>query len=115
MAREITSVRVEHAEDTYQRHRGELTRLIEEYKTADSAEKAQLRKDIDELKEQVAADKEAREKAEKAEGTGGTLVLPPEQTPQGQHHGEDRGRMDHADTSDAKGDGRKPGKWKKAW
>jgi seryl-tRNA synthetase len=112
MAREL---KVDRAEDALQRHRGELTRLLEEYKTADAKEKAELRADIDELKEKIEADKKAREAAEKAEGTGGTLVLPPEQASQGQHHGDDRGRMEHASATDTSDGGKKRGSWKKAW
>lgn len=104
------------SEEAYQRHRGELTRLLEEYKTADAKEKAALRADIDELKEQLAEERKAKEAKEKDEGTGGTLVLPPESVPQGQSHGDDRGRMDNVTHHDTKpGEESRKGRWKKAW
>lgn len=94
-------------------HRGELERRLEELKTADAKEKQELRQEIDSLKEQIAADKKAKEEKEKAEGTGGTLVLPPEQVPQGQHHDEPKDTP--ASHSDTQGQPEKKSRWKRGW
>jgi len=79
---------MEALESRLAKHKGELERAQEEYKTADAKEKAELRAEIEELKGHIAAERQAKEEKEKAEGTGGTLVLPPEQVPQGQQHGD---------------------------
>ena len=97
-----------------ERMRGELTRLMEDYKTADAKEKGDLRKEIDDLKEHIADEKKAKEEKEKAEGTGGTLVLPPESTPQGQQHGDSHGDKPASEQHEERHGSKKPG-WKRVW
>lgn len=93
-------------------HRGEIARMLEEVKTADKAEKEELRAKIKVLEDHIAEEQKAKDEKEKKEGTGGTLVLPPEQVPQGQHH--DSGQ--HEPTPDqSKEPGKKRGRWKRAW
>lgn len=97
------------------RHKGEIERLIEASKTADAGEKAELRQEIDKLKAIIEDDKKAKEQKEKDEGTGGTLVLPPEQVEQGQQHG-DRPGDKPAEQQHAEGNGgSKTPFWKRAW
>lgn len=94
--------------------RGELTRLHEDYKTADAQEKQELKDRIEALEAHIETEKKAKEEKEKAEGTGGTLVLPPESTPQGQQHG-DRPGDKPATQQHAERNGSSKPRWKKVW
>jgi hypothetical protein len=95
-------------------HKGEIQRLIEEKETANATERKKLNDRIEELENKIAADKKAREDAEKAQGTGGTLVLPPEQVPQGQHHGDEHANRSTT-RSDAESGAERKRTWKHAW
>lgn len=118
MARELTessSISQEHLNTALARHKGEIERLHEELKTADAAEKAELKQRIETLEKQIEADRKAREEKEKAEGAGGTLVLPPGQTPQSQHHGDTKPGDEPAGPQSVPDGSPKRGRWKKAW
>jgi hypothetical protein len=97
-----------------ERMRGELQRLMEDYKTADTKEKAALQDRIDKLEDHIEAEKKAKEEKEKAEGTGGTLVLPPEQTPQGQEHGDRPGDKPASEQHEERHGYKKPW-WKRVY
>lgn len=108
------SVSMDQIEARLAKHRGELERAQEEYKTADAKEKAEMRSEIEELKATIKADKEAKEAKEKSEGTGGTLVLPPEQVDQGQQHGDTHGDKPASEQHEERTPEKRP-KWKQAW
>lgn len=96
-------------------HRGEMERLIQELKTADAGEKQELRDKIEALETHIATEKKAKEQKEKDEGTGGTLVLPPERVPQGQNHGDHKPGEEPTPHQQAPEGGKRKGGWKGAW
>lgn len=108
------TVTAEELDSRLARHKGELQRMVEEYKTADVTEKTEMRNEIDQLKAQLQAEREAKEAKEKDAGTGGTLVLPPEQVPQGQEHG-DRPGDKPATVEDTHRDPEHKRRWHKVW
>jgi hypothetical protein len=95
-------------------HRRDLENLVTKLSTAHDAEREKLESRIKTLEDQIQADKDAKEAAEKAEGTGGTLVLPPERVPQAQEHGQEHGQ-EPAGRQEAPTEGKKGRGWKRGW
>lgn len=91
-----------------------ITALKTEMEGASKSEREELHNRIKSLEDRLEEEKAAKEAKEKNEGTGGTLVLPPDQAPQAQHHGDNPG--DQAVThSDTRPDTPRKGRWKGIW
>jgi hypothetical protein len=104
-------IKTEELEERLAKERRELHDLIHEGTAADKAEKDELRERISTLEKQLKEEKEAKEKKENASGAEHTIVLPPGQVEQQQHHEEDR----EADVTEHSEEGKKGGGWKRFW